>query len=66
MIREGRVASLGPGLDACRSGDVATVRMLVECEGWRPADARDRNGSGPLVWAAGGGHLMVRIFSHVD
>ena len=63
MIEEGRVKSLGPLLDACRCGDLRTVRVLVEEQGVDPAaggvGAVDRHGSGALLWAAGGGHLEM-------
>eukprot|EP01052_Picozoa_sp_SAG31_P002016 SAG31_NODE_67_length_28318_cov_6.493674_34_plen_798_part_00 len=63
LVRAGRVQSLGPGLDACRAGDLQTLRKLVEGPNatWDPTspDAVDRNGSNALLWAAGGGHLPV-------
>jgi hypothetical protein len=59
LVAAGRVSALEPGLAACRSGDYATLRALVEEEGWQPAMARDAHGSGPLLWAAGGGHLSL-------
>jgi ankyrin repeat protein len=58
MIEEGRVKRLcHPGLDACRCGDLSTLRHYVEKEGWNPIQCRDRNGSSGMLWAAGGGHL---------
>lgn len=57
LVQEGKVRSLGPGLEACRSGNIEALQRLVERDGWDPATARDRHGSGALVWAAGGGHL---------
>jgi ankyrin repeat protein len=57
LVREGRVRSLGSGLEACRCGDVDELRRVVEEEGWCAAESRDRHGSGALLWAAGGGHL---------
>eukprot|EP00040_Diaphanoeca_grandis_P014720 m.74828 g.74828 ORF g.74828 m.74828 type:complete len:493 (+) comp24701_c0_seq3:217-1695(+) len=56
MIREGRVQALTQGLDACRSGDTAMVKEMLQTS-WNPQLERDRHGSGPLLWAAGGGHL---------
>ena len=49
------------GLDACRAGDMSTLRRAVEEEGWDPASesACDRHGSSALLWAAGGGHLTL-------
>lgn len=50
------------GLTAARDGDVAALRGLLAA-GWRPGDAAarcvDRHGSGPLHFAAGGGHLCA-------
>jgi Ankyrin repeats (3 copies)/2OG-Fe(II) oxygenase superfamily len=62
MVAEGRVRALEPGLAACRSGDLATLKQLVEQDGWCPRTACDENGSGPLLWAAGGGHLDVCVY----
>jgi hypothetical protein len=59
LVATGRVKALEPGLDACRSGDLAALRILVERHGWAPRSACDEHGSGPLLWAAGGGHLAV-------
>lgn len=61
MIAEGRVQSLGPGLDACCSGDIETLKAEIQA-GWDPVTARDKHGSGALLWAAGGGHLAVCKF----
>jgi hypothetical protein len=59
LVAAGRVRALEPGLDACRSGDLARLRALVEAHGWAARSACDEHGSGPLLWAAGGGHLEV-------
>ena len=59
LVAEGRVKALEPGLEACRSGDLARLRQLVEEQGWQPLAACDEHGSGPLLWAAGGGHLAA-------
>ena len=56
-MQQGRVKSLGIGLDSCRSGDLAGLQRAVEVLDWDPRTACDRHGSGPLIWAAGGGHL---------
>ena len=47
---------LPPGFAAARTGDMVTLRGLVEV-GWDPATAVDKNGSSPLDWAAGEGRL---------
>lgn len=61
MISEGRIQSLGPGLDACRAGDLATLRALVldSTDPWDPTapGSRDKHGASGMLWAAGGGHL---------
>lgn len=62
MVAEGRVKSLGAGLDACRCGDLDALRSMVRGSGWDPRGVRDANGSGALLWAAGGGHLAVCRF----
>jgi ankyrin repeat protein len=56
-LAEGRVKPLTPGMELCRSGDASALRRLIESGAWHPAGAVDRNGSTPLMWAAGGGHL---------
>ena len=50
-----------PGLRAAQSGDITTLRALVE-KGWDPLSAEDRNGCNALHWAAGEGHLEVCKF----
>lgn len=59
LIAEGRVRSLGAGLDACRSGDLAELSRLVHSRLWDPAapESLDRNGVSAMLWAAGGGHI---------
>lgn len=62
LVQQGRIKSLGEGLNACRSGDLVTLRRLVHSKAWDPMTDRDRHGSGPLLWAAGGGHLKCCQF----
>ena len=52
-----------PGLAAARDGDMPALAAAV-AGGWDPAgpDAADAHGSGPLLWAAGGGHLEAVRF----
>lgn len=54
---------LSPEFRAARDGDIEEVRRLVEGAdgggGWDPKIALDKNGSGPLDWAAGEGRLEV-------
>ena len=49
------------GLEAARDGDLAALKACV-ASGWDPHRACDRHGSGPLLWAAGGGHLACCNF----
>ena len=59
LVAEGRIRDLGEGLNQCRSGDLETLRRIVDEGLFNPITARDPNGSGSLLWAAGGGHLHV-------
>ena len=47
------------GLEACKRGDLAEVRRLVETEAWDPLRTVDRFGSPGMHWAASGGHLEL-------
>ncbi|ETV90585.1 hypothetical protein H310_14653 [Aphanomyces invadans] len=58
LVQEGRVKSLGPGLDECRCGDLEGLQTQVAA-GWNCHTSRDRHGSSGLLWAAGGGHLAI-------
>ena len=50
--------SVGPGLDACRSGDLNRLKEVHASGEWDASTARDRHGSGPMLWAAGGGEFL--------
>ena len=51
---------LAPGMEAAKSGDLDTLRTLVEGSAWDAKNQVDRvHGSTALLWAAGGGHLNV-------
>ncbi|CAK9077200.1 Espin (Autosomal recessive deafness type 36 protein) (Ectoplasmic specialization protein) [Durusdinium trenchii] len=69
-IAQGKVRSLGPGLDACRAGDLETLKDLISQGAFDPREDRDRNGCTGLLWACGFGHLkLVRFLvddCHVD
>lgn len=55
-------ATLPPGFAAAREGRMEDLKRLVEGLGeepWDPKRATDKNGSGPLDWAAGEGRLEV-------
>lgn len=56
-------AQLPPGHAAARDGNVPLLKRLLG-EGWKPAEACDRHGSGPLPWAAAGGHLAACELLH--
>ncbi|GBG31240.1 Ankyrin repeat domain-containing protein 17 [Hondaea fermentalgiana] len=60
-VAAGRIRSLGPELDACRSGDLEALRKAVAA-GWDAHAAVDRNGANGLLWAAGFGNLEVCKF----
>lgn len=57
LVEQGRVRALGDGLDACRSGDLEQLKALHAAGDWNAPTAKDKHGSGPMLWAAGGGHL---------
>ena len=61
--------SVGPGLDACRSGDLNRLKEVHASGEWDASTARDRHGSGPMLWAAGGGEFLfffpLFIFFHL-
>eukprot|EP00658_Telonema_sp_P-2_P029108 TRINITY_DN22190_c0_g1_i4.p1 TRINITY_DN22190_c0_g1~~TRINITY_DN22190_c0_g1_i4.p1 ORF type:complete len:399 (+),score=62.96 TRINITY_DN22190_c0_g1_i4:43-1239(+) len=48
---------LDPVLEASKSGDLGQIEQLV-ADG-HDLTRTDKHGSGPLLWAAGGGHLQV-------
>jgi ankyrin repeat protein len=51
------------GLSAAAHGDVATVRRLVETDGWRwLSEGVDRHGSHAADWAAGANHVNVLMY----
>lgn len=60
-VEAGRIKSLGPELDACRSGDIEALRKAV-ANGWNPRTSTDKNGANGLLWAAGFGNLEVCKF----
>ncbi|KAG1670740.1 hypothetical protein FOA52_013967 [Chlamydomonas sp. UWO 241] len=62
LLQQGRVTDLGPGLNACRAGDLATVARLVRAGAWDPHTSVDRHGASGMLWAAGGGHLELCRF----
>jgi len=49
---------LEPGLVACRTGDLDSLKSLVS-SGWDPHTCQDRHGCNALCWAAGEGQLEV-------
>eukprot|EP00516_Mucochytrium_quahogii_P006679 CAMPEP_0203756486 /NCGR_PEP_ID=MMETSP0098-20131031/9765_1 /ASSEMBLY_ACC=CAM_ASM_000208 /TAXON_ID=96639 /ORGANISM=" , Strain NY0313808BC1" /LENGTH=712 /DNA_ID=CAMNT_0050648391 /DNA_START=112 /DNA_END=2247 /DNA_ORIENTATION=- len=57
-ISSGKIKSLGPGLDACRSGDLAALKECI-VNGWDPKRSVDKHGSNGLLWAAGFGNIDI-------
>ena len=52
--------ALSPGMEAAKTGDLTTLKRLVEVEHWDAQTSVDHvHGSTALLWAAGGGHLNV-------
>mmetsp|Transcript_1561 Transcript_1561/g.2528 ORF Transcript_1561/g.2528 Transcript_1561/m.2528 type:complete len:627 (+) Transcript_1561:56-1936(+) len=47
------------GFQLIRDGDLAKLQKLVEEGKFDPVNAQDKNGSGPVLWAAGSGDLAI-------
>lgn len=62
LVQEHKIKKLTPALEACRSGDLAQLRALVQDRRFDPQVDRDNNGCSGLLWAAGFGHLEVCQF----
>lgn len=52
-----KVKSLGSGFDACRCGDLESLKNAIDFDHFNPLTALDNKGASCMLWAAGGGHL---------
>ena len=46
------------GLYACKTGDLATAKLLQQTKEWSPQHAIDKHGSTALMFTIGGGHIQ--------
>lgn len=51
-----------PGMTACRNGDLATLRSLMDRGTFNPITEKDKNGSTGLLWAASANQVGVVQF----
>lgn len=58
LVSTKKIKSLGAPLNACREGDLSTLKSYV-ASGWNPITSLDKNGCSGLLWAAGFGHLSI-------